>query len=86
MTPRQYRSAITTLGISDDDAPTVLGVSRITAFRWNRSGITGTAAILLRLLMSGKITVDDVAKATRETDRRKYTKPGRRNVDAEIGP
>lgn len=41
----------------------LLGVNDVTSRRWAKSGVDGTVVILLRLLLAGKITIDDVETA-----------------------
>lgn len=60
MTANQYRAALDKLGLTQVGAARLFGVNDVTSRRWAKSGVTGTAVILLRLLLDGKITVEDV--------------------------
>ena len=67
MTPRQFQSAIDRLGLSQVKAARLFGANPRTARKW-ASGVNGVpecVAILLRLLLAGKITVEDVEGARR---------------------
>lgn len=63
MTANQYRAALAKLELSQVGAARLFGVNAVTSRRWAKDGVTGTAAILLRLLVRGKITVADVEAA-----------------------
>ncbi len=63
MTANQYRAALTRLDLTQVGAARLLGVNDATSRRWARFGVTGTAAVLLRLLVAGKITVKDIEAA-----------------------
>lgn len=65
MTPNQYRAAIAKLGLSQVGAARLFGVNDVTSRRWAKSGVSGTVVILLRLMLAGRITVEDVEKTTR---------------------
>lgn len=60
MTANQYRAALSRLGLTQVGAARLLGVNEATSRRWARYGVTGTAAIVLRLLTAGKVTVEDI--------------------------
>lgn len=60
MTAQQYRSALAALGLNQEAASRLLAVHHATARRWAARGVTGTAAILLRLLAAGKVSIQDV--------------------------
>jgi hypothetical protein len=60
MTPAQYRHAIAHLGLSQVAAARLLGIGDRTSRRWARYGIHGTSEILLRLLLTGRITPADI--------------------------
>lgn len=60
MTANQYRDAIDRLGLTQSGAARLLGVNDVTGRRWARNGVTGTAAILLRLLLAKKISIRDL--------------------------
>lgn len=63
MTANQYRAALAKLGLSQVGAARLFGVNEVTGRRWAKNGVTGTAVILLRLLLAGKITAKDIEKA-----------------------
>jgi hypothetical protein len=63
MTANQYRAALDKLGLTQVGAARLLDVNEATSRRWARYGVTGTAAIVLRLLATGKITVKDIKAA-----------------------
>jgi hypothetical protein len=44
-------------------ASRLLGVNEATSRRWATHGVTGTAAILLRLMVAGKVSLEDVEAA-----------------------
>lgn len=60
MTANQYRAALAKLELSQVGAARLFGVNDVTSRRWAKSGVTGTVAILLRLLLAKKITVEDI--------------------------
>lgn len=60
MTANQYRAALAKLDLTQVGAARLLGVNDVTSRRWARHGVTGTAATLLRLLLAGKITIEDI--------------------------
>ncbi len=65
MTANQFRAALDRLGLSQLEAARILDANGRTVRRWalgERSIPTG-AAILLRLMVAGKITVKDVETA-----------------------
>ncbi len=63
MTANQYRAALAKLDLTQVGAARLLNVNEATSRRWARYGVTGTAAIVLRLLAAGKITVKDIEAA-----------------------
>lgn len=63
MTANQYRSALAKLGLTQVGAARLFGVNDVTSRRWAKNGVTGTVAILLRLLLAKKITVEDIEAA-----------------------
>ena len=63
MTANQYRSALSRLGLTQVGAARLFGVNDVTSRRWAKDGVRGTASVLLRLLVKGKITVADVEAA-----------------------
>ena len=68
MTPAQFRAAITRLRLSQLGAGRLFGAeSERTPRRWasGERGIPAPVEILLRLMLSGKVTVEDVENARR---------------------
>lgn len=63
MTPKQYRAALAALGLTQNEFGELLGVHKGSGRRWAVQGVTGPAAILLRLLEMGKVKVKDVDAA-----------------------
>lgn len=65
MTPKQFRSALERLQLSQLGAARLVKADGRTARRWalGERAIPATVAILLRLLMAGKITIADVEAA-----------------------
>jgi hypothetical protein len=59
MSPPQYRDALTRLGLTQVAAARLLGVGDRTSRHWAQYGVRGTADILLRLLLSGRIAPPD---------------------------
>lgn len=67
MTANQFRAAIKRLDLSQVGAARLVGADPRTARRWalGEREIPECVAILLRLLIAGKITVGDVEQARR---------------------
>jgi hypothetical protein len=65
MTANQFRSALDRLKLSQLGAAKLFDVADRTARRWAEFGTTGPVSILLRLLVAGKITIEDVQNARR---------------------
>lgn len=67
MTPKQFRAALRSLGLSQAAAAALVGADPRTARRWalDEVAIPECVAILLRLLVAGKITVADIEGARR---------------------
>jgi hypothetical protein len=65
MTSRQYRAAIETLGLSQIRAGKFLGVPTKTSSRWalGESRVPEAVSMLLRLMLSLKLSPEDVTKA-----------------------
>lgn len=63
MTANQYRAALTRLDLTQVGAARLFGVNEVTSRRWARYGVNGTPAILLKLLITKKITVKDIEAA-----------------------
>lgn len=66
MTSQQYRDALAVLGLTQVGAARLLGVNEATSRRWAAHGVTGTAAILLRLLVLEKVSIQDVKECNGE--------------------
>jgi hypothetical protein len=64
MTAKQFRAAIERLGLSQAGAAALVGADPRTGRRWalDERAVPECVAILLRLLMAGKITVADIEK------------------------
>lgn len=62
MTPTQFRAALSRLELSQLGAARLVGADPRTARRWalGERTVPECVAILLRLLIAGKITTDDV--------------------------
>jgi hypothetical protein len=67
MTPAQFQTAINRLGLSQVRAAKLFGFEPRSARRWaaSDSAVPEPVAILLRLLLAGKITIEDVEKFRR---------------------
>jgi transcriptional regulator with XRE-family HTH domain len=65
MTDEEFKAAIEALGLSQLRAGKLLGASVRSARRWAAGGaaIPESVATLLRLLLAGKITVEDIEAA-----------------------
>lgn len=65
MTPLQFRAALSRLDISQVGAARLVGANPRTARHWAAGdrGVPECVAILLRLMVAGKITVQDVEGA-----------------------
>jgi hypothetical protein len=60
LTANQYRAALAKLELTQVGAARLLGVGERTSRRWAEEGVTGSAAILLRLMVAGKVTIEEV--------------------------
>lgn len=62
MTPNQFRSALDRLGLSQAGAAALVGADPRTGRRWalGERAVPECVAILLRLLMAEKITIEDI--------------------------
>lgn len=67
MTPKQYRSAIERLGLSQVRAGELFGAAGRSGQNWAAKGPPESVAILLRLMLAGKITETDVHNARRKS-------------------
>lgn len=67
MTPNQFRTALDRLSLSQAAAASLVGADPRTGRRWalGERTVPECVAILLRLLMAGKITVADIDGARR---------------------
>ena len=65
MTPSHYRDALARLGLTQVAAARLLGIGDRTSRRWARYGLSGPAVILLRLLLTRRITQNDIHYARR---------------------
>lgn len=65
MTATQFRAALSRLDLSQIGAARMVGADPRTARRWalGERPIPECVAILLRLMLSGKITADDIERA-----------------------
>jgi len=68
MTANQFRAALDRLNLSQIGAARLFGTDPRTARRWalGERSIPECVAIVLRLLLAGKITTDDIEAAKRE--------------------
>lgn len=62
MTAKQFQAAIDRLGLSQVGSARILGADPRTARRWalDERSVPAPVAILLRLMLAGKITAKDV--------------------------
>ena len=60
MTPKQYRAAIERLGLSQERAGELLGASKRSGQNWAAKGPPPAEAILIKLMLAGKITQEDI--------------------------
>jgi len=67
MTAKQFQAAIDRLGLSQVGAARLLGADPRTARRWalGERSVPEPVAIILRLMLAGKITADDIKAHTR---------------------
>jgi hypothetical protein len=63
VTAKQYRAAIERLGLSQEAVGELLGASGRSGQNWAAKGPPPAEAILLRLMLAGRITADDVKGA-----------------------
>lgn len=73
MTPKQFQAAIDRLGLSQVGAAKLVGADPRTARRWasGERSVPEPVAILLRLMLAGKITASDIEAAKLGTGRGK---------------
>lgn len=66
MTAKQFQAALDRLGLSQVGAARLLGSDPRTARRWalGERSVPEPVAIILRLMLSGKITADDIKAHT----------------------
>ena len=62
MTANQFRTAIERLGLSQAKAAALVGADPRTGRRWalGERNVPECVAILLRLLIAGKVTIEDI--------------------------
>lgn len=62
MTAEQFQSAIDRLGLSQVGAARLVGADPRTGRRWalDERAVPESVAILLRLMLAGKVTADDI--------------------------
>lgn len=67
MTPTQFRDALRRLAVSQRRSASLFGVGERTPRRWasGDAEVPEAVAILLRLMLAGKISVEDVESARR---------------------
>ncbi len=67
MSPTQYKAALAKLGLSQEMAGVLFGKAPRTGQSWaiGESAVPEPVAILLRLLLDGTITIEDVERARR---------------------
>lgn len=65
MTPRQYRAALGQLGLSQQAAGKLFGASGRSGQNWVVKGPPTMVAILIRLLLEGVITQEQIEHARR---------------------
>lgn len=65
MTANQFRTAIKRLSLSQAGAAALVGADPRTGRRWalGERPVPGCVAILLRLLLMGKVSMDDIERA-----------------------
>lgn len=65
MTPEQYRTSIAALGLTQVSAAYLFGVDARTSRRWalGERPVPGSVVKLLRLMLTGRLSLDDVRAA-----------------------
>jgi len=63
MKAKQVQKTLIDLNLGPTQSEQIFQTSRVTIWRWRQDGTSGANAILLRLLASGKITIQDVEQA-----------------------
>jgi hypothetical protein len=63
MSSNEYREFLALYGDSQRGVARLLGVNEKTSRNWARYGVTGTAAIILRLFYWGKVLPRDLSDA-----------------------
>jgi hypothetical protein len=63
MTANQFRAALKSLGLTQAGASGLFRVDERTGRRWAEQGLSGPAAILMRLLVEREITVAQIERA-----------------------
>jgi hypothetical protein len=65
MTAAQYRSALAQLGLTPTAAARLLGIDERTSRRYARQGVRGPADLLIRLVLTKRVTATDINFARR---------------------
>jgi DNA-binding transcriptional regulator YiaG len=63
LSPDEYRELLEQSGITQVGASRMLGVNEKTSRNWARNGVTGTAAIILRLYFWDKVSGKEIIDA-----------------------
>lgn len=63
MTPEAVNAALDKIGLGMTALSRLLQTGRSTIYRWKEGGTDGCNALLLRLVASGKVTIEDVEEA-----------------------
>jgi len=88
LTRKEYRAIIERLGLSQAATGELLGYTILTGRRWAAVGVTGAAAILLKLLDLGVITTQHIHLArigkTAASDKALLAKRGGRKRPARM--
>jgi hypothetical protein len=64
MTANQYRAALDRLGLTQVGAARLFRIGERTSRRWADEGVTGTAEILIGLMLAGKVTAKDIERTS----------------------
>lgn len=68
MTGDEYREAIDRLGLTHSKAARLFGVGVRSSRRWRQIGVSGPVEKLLQLMLSGQITIGDLAANNKSRD------------------
>lgn len=66
LSARQYRTLLAEHELTQADSARLLGVNDGSARRWASNGVMGAAALVLRLLSTGKLTIQDLEEVPRD--------------------